>query len=126
MTHTSALLIHSMSGVVLNDMHEFCFTSALFEHHPFHPNQILRKRVQTTHHEPNTVDESQLSYDLLCLTRRCLVFIYGDSDTEFSLFSVMMPMGPELGIRTKNPRQKPPDINPRQKPPCQKPPRENL
>ena len=95
MTHTLTLSTHSMSDIVLIDVYEFHFVSALFAHHPIHPNQIPRERVQATRHESNTVNKLQLSCNLLHLTWRGLIFIYGDVDIEadvLSFFSAMTPM----------------------------------
>ena len=75
MTCTSALPTRSMSDVVLINVHAFCFASTPYSHHPIHPNQIPRERVQATRHEPNAVDELQLSFNLLHLTQKGLIFI---------------------------------------------------
>ena len=57
MTHASALPTHSIY------VGEFHFDSATFAHHPIHPNQIPRERVQATQHEPNAVNETLPSSD---------------------------------------------------------------
>ena len=71
-----------MRDIVLIDVGEFHFTSTPIAHHPIHPNQIPREQVQATRHEPNAVNELQFFLNLLCLTRRGLVFIDRDVDIE--------------------------------------------
>ena len=82
MTCTLALLTHSMSDIVLIDVGKFHFTSTPFTHHPIHSNQIPREQVSATCHEPNAVNELQLSLNLFYLTQRGLVFIYSNTDIE--------------------------------------------
>ena len=76
--------------LVLIDVHEFCFTSTPFKHHPIRPSQIPGERVQATRHEPNAVNESQLFDDLLCLTQRGLIFIYGKVDIEADVLFLIL------------------------------------
>ena len=63
-------------------MGEFCFVSTPFAHHSINPNRIPREQVQATRHEPNVVNEWQLSLDLLCLTQRVHVSVGRDVDVE--------------------------------------------
>ena len=76
MTCSSALSTHSISDIVPIDVGEFIFTSAPLTHHSIYPNQIPREQVEATRYEPNTVNESQLSRNLLLFTQRGLVFVY--------------------------------------------------
>ena len=66
-----------MSDIVRIDVGKFCFTSAPFTHHSIYPDQIPREEVQANRHEPNAVNESQLSLNLLCL-----IFVSRDADVE--------------------------------------------
>ena len=85
---TLVLSTYSMSDVVLIDVHEFYFTSALFVHHP--TNQIPSERVQGTRHEPKAVSESQLSCDQFYLTQRHLAFTYIDIDFKVDVLFITL------------------------------------
>ena len=90
MARASPLYTCSMSDVVLIDVRKFRFTSTPFAHHSIHSNQIPSKRIQSTCHEPEAVNEMQLFCNWFYLAWRHLAFTYNDFISEADVLFVIL------------------------------------